>query len=133
MVAFLVLGILNIGLSGILTKLFLAKNYKKHNYSLESLKSKIEYEKIKENVKREKEKNKSRLSAFEIILTGISMANKDVKNEKLEREMDYNSLKDYEKNLVRKGDYDPTNFEYPENEEPLDEDDFYSDDESWKD
>ena len=46
--------------------------------------------------------------------------------------MNYNYLNDYEKELVRKGDYDPTNFEYPENEEELDEDDFYSDDDSWK-
>lgn len=69
---------------------------------------------------------------FLAIICGIVDSNNDIENDKLEKEMDYNYLNNYEKELVRKGDYDSTNFEYPDNEEELGEDDFYSDDESWK-
>lgn len=62
----------------------------------------------------------------------IDMSEKKSKQDRLEKEMDYNYLNDYEKELVRKGDYDPTNFEYPENDEELGEDDFYSDDDSYR-
>ncbi len=73
-----------------------------------------------------------KLAILGAIVGGIDSNSKDTTNEKLEKEMDYNYLDDHEKELVRKGDYDSTNFEYPENEEELGEDDYYSDDESWK-
>ena len=86
-------------------------------------------EKKEEEIRRNKP---SKLGILLGIVSGINESNEKRANDKLEKEMDYNYLNDYEKELVRKGDYDPTNFEYPENEEPLDEDDFYSDEESWK-
>jgi len=47
------------------------------------------------------------------------------KKSELEKEMDYNSLEDWQKDLVRKGDYEPHNFEESGD---LDEDDYYYDD-----
>ena len=47
------------------------------------------------------------------------------KKSKLEKEMNYNGLEDWQKDLVRKGDYEPHNFE--ENGK-LDEDDYYYED-----
>lgn len=43
---------------------------------------------------------------------------------KLEREMDAYGLEEHEKELVRKGEYDPWDFE----EEEMDEDSYYRDD-----
>ena len=131
---FISLGILNVFLTIFIVDFFYAKRYKNNNYPLDKLKKIVRQEKIASKTK--KQKNKNKITTWEImsaIGSGISSARKDIKNEKLEKEMDYNYLNDYEKELVRKGDYDPTNFEYPENDEELGEDDFYSDDESWKD
>ncbi len=52
---------------------------------------------------------------------------KDEKKKKLEQEMDWNNLDDYEKEEVRKGNYDVYNFEDSE-DAYLDEDDYYSGD-----
>ena len=46
------------------------------------------------------------------------------KRRKLEQEMENNNLEEWQKELVRNGDYDPTSFE----EEDLEEDDYYSED-----
>ena len=61
----------------------------------------------------------------------IEKEKKANQSKELEKEMDYYGLNDHEKELVRKGDYDPWNFEYPENGEPLDEDDYYSEDDDF--
>ena len=45
-------------------------------------------------------------------------------NDDLEERMDDLDLEDWQKELVRKGEYDPENFE----EEELDEDDYYYED-----
>jgi hypothetical protein len=45
-------------------------------------------------------------------------------NDDLEERMDDLDLEDWQKDLVRKGEYDPENFE----EEELDEDDYYYED-----
>ena len=45
-------------------------------------------------------------------------------NDDLEERMDDLDLEDWQKDLVRKGEYDPKNFE----EEELDEDDYYYED-----
>ena len=52
------------------------------------------------------------------------------KNEDLEREMDVYDLTDEEKELVRSGEYDPWDFEYPADHpnEEMDDDDYYDDD-----
>jgi len=92
-----------------LSKFILALYYKKTKRSIKSLKSKKEYEEIQERKK-----------------SGINAGNK--KSSKIEKEMDDNYLNDDEKKLVNKGDYEPVNFEYPEDHENLDEDDFYSED-----
>ena len=52
---------------------------------------------------------------------------KEVKNKRLEQEMEWNNLDDYEKEEVRKGNYDVYNFE-DSNDVDLDEDDYYSED-----
>ena len=126
---FVSIGILNIYLCIKIPKLLVAKHFKKKNYSLDGLKRRVMIEKKEEEIRRNKP---SKLGILLGIVSGINESNDKRAKDKLEKEMDYNYLNDYEKELVRKGDYDPTNFEYPENEEPLDEDDFYSDDESWK-
>ena len=65
------------------------------------------------------------------VASGLSKEEKSKKDRDLEKQMDYYGLNEHERELVKKGDYDPWNFEYPENEEKLDEDDFYSDDEGF--
>ena len=51
-------------------------------------------------------------------------------DEDLEKEMDAYGLDDEEKELVRKGEYDPWDFEYPSDheDEDMDDDDYYEDD-----
>ena len=48
-------------------------------------------------------------------------------DEELENEMDAYDLDDEEKELVRKGEYDPWDFEYPSDheDEDMDDDDYY--------
>ena len=58
---------------------------------------------------------------IEAVLTG----SENDKKSKLEKEMDYNGLEDWQKYLVRKGDYEPHNFEESGD---LDEDDYYYED-----
>ena len=108
-----------------LAKFLLAIYYKKTNYSLNKLKERKRIEDIKDR------KRVSFLGKLFMLFSIMDVSDKG-SNSKLEKEMDYNYLSDYEKDLVRKGDYDPTNFEYPENGEELGEDDYYSDDDSWK-
>ena len=64
-------------------------------------------------------------------LLGLSDAledsDKEVKNKQLEQEMEWNNLDDYEKEEVRKGNYDVYNFE-DSNDVDLDDDDYYSED-----
>ena len=64
-------------------------------------------------------------------LLGLSDAiddnDKEVKNKRLEQEMEWNNLDDYEKEEVRKGNYDVYNFE-DSNDVDLDDDDYYSED-----
>lgn len=64
-------------------------------------------------------------------LFGLSDAlddnDKEVKNKRLEQEMEWNNLDDYEKEEVRKGNYDVYNFE-DSNDVDLDDDDYYSED-----
>ena len=52
---------------------------------------------------------------------------KKSKNNRLEKEMELNNLDDYEKEEVRKGNYDVYNFE-DSSDVDLDEDDYYSED-----
>lgn len=119
----------NFIISFTVSKFILGLIYKLDHYSLDQLKKKEKEEEIKE---RNKMSIWKKLAIFGAIVGGFDSNSKDKVNEKLEKEMDYNYLDEHEKELVRKGDYDPTNFEYPENEEELGEDDYYSDDDSWK-
>ncbi len=50
------------------------------------------------------------------------------KDEKLEKEMDYYNLDEHEKELVRKGEYDPWDFESKEDMEDVNDDDYYGED-----
>ncbi len=59
-------------------------------------------------------------------LSALAGEDKSSKKNNLEKEMDYYGLDEEERELVRKGDYDPWNFEYKESGEELDEDDYYS-------
>ncbi len=52
---------------------------------------------------------------------------KKEKEKKLEQEMDWHNLDDYEKEEVRNGNYDVYNFE-DSIDEDLDDDDYYSED-----
>ncbi len=65
------------------------------------------------------------------ILLGLDKAlrdnEKEEKQKRLEKEMNWHHLDDYEKEEVRKGNYDVYNFEDSLNEN-LDEDDYYSED-----
>lgn len=65
------------------------------------------------------------------IIKGIADAteeeNNDNKNEKLEQEMDSYGLEEWQKDEVRKGNYDPWSFE--EDGELEEEDYYYEDDE----
>lgn len=51
--------------------------------------------------------------------------NTNDKDSKLEKEMDLYGLEDVEKEYVRRGDYEPYNFE--DSKDELDEDDYYYD------
>ncbi len=53
---------------------------------------------------------------------------KKKKADRLEKEMDNYGLDEEERELVRKGDYEPWNFEFPSDGEELDDDDYYKDD-----
>ena len=73
--------------------------------------------------------------AFCIIIgafSGSSSTNNNIpldkKKKELEKEMTRNGLEEWQKKLVRKGDFEPFNFE----EEDLDEDDYYHDDDDDK-
>lgn len=59
------------------------------------------------------------------IIEALAIGSSNDKKSKLEREMDYNGLEDWQKDLVRKGDYEPHNFEETGK---LDEDDYYYED-----
>ena len=61
-------------------------------------------------------------------ILGISEAMEDDKKKKQEKEMDLYGLTDEERELVRRGEYEPWNFEEPSDGEELDEDDYYSED-----
>lgn len=88
-----------------------------------------------------KEKNHHHITLLEI-LQGLFGAAKEIKSEfnenrydpkekerqKLEDEMDNYGLTEEEKDLVRSGEYEPWDFEYPEDHENLEEDDYYHDD-----
>lgn len=60
------------------------------------------------------------------IISELSNEKNNKEKEDLEKEMDYYGLDEHERELVRKGDYEPYNFEDDEEEE-LDEDDYYYD------
>ena len=49
-------------------------------------------------------------------------------DEELEKEMDAYNLTDEEKELVRNGEYDPCDFEYPSDQDEMEDDDYYSED-----
>ncbi len=51
---------------------------------------------------------------------------KKKRNSKLEKEMDAYDLEEWQKNLVRKGEFDVTNFD--DDEDDLEEEDYYNDD-----
>lgn len=51
----------------------------------------------------------------------------DYEDEELEKEMDTYDLEEEEREEVRKGNFDPWNFEYPGDDE-LKDDDYYVDD-----
>ena len=61
------------------------------------------------------------------IIVGLLNSNDEEKNNKLEQEMEWNNLDEYEKEEVRKGNYDVYNFE-DSSDIDLDEDDYYSED-----
>lgn len=54
----------------------------------------------------------------------LNSVDNDSNDEELEQRMDDLDLEDWQKELVRKGEYDPENFD----EEPEDEDDYYYED-----
>ena len=56
----------------------------------------------------------------------LSLADEDnsKKNKRIEQEMEWNNFDEYEKEEVRKGHYDISNFE-DSRDVPLDEDDYY--------
>lgn len=70
------------------------------------------------------------------VLVGMAIANEldnhshknDDYDEKLEKEMDNYVLEDWQKDLVRQGHYDPWNFQEPGEDGPLEEDDYYYED-----
>jgi hypothetical protein len=61
------------------------------------------------------------------VLKSLAGDQDNKKSEKLEKEMNYYGLEEHEKEAVRRGDYEPYNFEDSEDEE-LDEDDYYYED-----
>lgn len=66
--------------------------------------------------------SKKRTSSFGL----FSFLEEQTKKDELEKEMDNYGLEDWQKELVRNGEYNSWNFE----EEELEEDDFYSEDEN---
>lgn len=68
------------------------------------------------------------MGLFNFLLGLDETRNEEEKKEKrLEKEMDWHNLDDYEKEEVRNGNYDVYNFE-DSLDEDLDEDDYYSED-----
>lgn len=68
------------------------------------------------------------MGLFNFLLSLDETRNEEEKKEKrLEQEMDWYNLDDYEKEEVRNGNYDVYNFE-DSLDEDLDEDDYYSED-----
>ena len=61
-----------------------------------------------------------------LVLGGLASNNKSDTDEELEEEMDNYDLEDWQKDLVRDGDYDSWGFE---EDGELEEDDYYSEDE----
>ena len=59
------------------------------------------------------------------ILCALGESEEDKKKKELEKKMSDAGLEDWQKELVRKGEYEPHNFE----EEDLEEDDYYFEDE----
>ena len=66
------------------------------------------------------------MGLFSELLNVINESEKEKKNEQLEKEMDLYGLEEVEREFVRRGDYEPYNFEDDE-EIKLDEDDYYFD------
>ena len=66
------------------------------------------------------------MGLFSELLNIINESEKEKKNEQLEKEMDLYGLEEVEREFVRRGDYEPYNFEDDE-EIKLDEDDYYFD------
>lgn len=76
------------------------------------------------------------------VATGLFVANEVDKHlhkededydEELEKEMDVYNLEEWERELVRNGEYNPWNFEEPGGVDPLDEDDYYYDEDDYHD
>ena len=61
---------------------------------------------------------------LKILAALLSSPSQPTRSSRLEREMDAYGLEEHEKELVRKGEYDPWDFE----EEEMDEDSYYRDD-----
>lgn len=61
---------------------------------------------------------------LKILAALLSSPSQPTRSFRLEREMDAYGLEEHEKELVRKGEYDPWDFE----EEEMDEDSYYRDD-----
>ena len=61
---------------------------------------------------------------LKILAALLSSPSQPTRSSRLEREMDAYALEEHEKELVRKGEYDPWDFE----EEEMDEDSYYRDD-----
>ena len=61
---------------------------------------------------------------LKILAALLSSPRQPTRSFRLEREMDAYGLEEHEKELVRKGEYDPWDFE----EEEMDEDSYYRDD-----
>lgn len=62
---------------------------------------------------------------WEILNAAMEVGEEEEKRKKQEKEMDAYGLEEWQKELVRKGEYDPWNFE---EDGDLDEDDYYYDD-----
>lgn len=70
------------------------------------------------------------LKGINKILDGIAGKTEERRSDALEEEMDMYGLDEDEKELVRKGEYDPWDFD-PDN--PFEEDDYYNDDMDYDD
>lgn len=71
-------------------------------------------------------KNPNFLDEYDNEVEKRNRYNNSKKNAKLEREMDMLRLEPWQKDLVRKGEFDPENFE--EDDDDLEEDDYYYED-----